>query len=591
MKMIGLWQKKVLPWVQRTGESWLPPESLGLLIEGDRVALTNEQLSDVKQRLEQALTNGGDNVDIGGHTVKATDDVLDAVNTLIHESQKKEGDSSDGVSKEPKSSQRNVLLIHDNLDGIDYEVSRRSHRASAPEVPALLKTQLKRHQKDGLRWLQDHWIRGSPGSLLADDMGLGKTLQVLAFLAWIREEIAAGMTPRKPILIVAPIGLLRNWEAEHALHMLKPGLGDLLTVYGQGVRRLRKSSQGELESGHSVLDREQLIRADWILTSYETLRDYQISFGLIPFSIAVFDEAQKIKTPGTLTTEAAKAINADFTVTMTGTPVENRLADLWCIADTSHPGILGDLKTFSQQYEREVTAGTLQVLKEKIWQSNIPDSKPALMLRRMKEDSLDALPNKHSHSLVRSMPTVQAEAYSQVVREALGAKDTMILEVLHRLRSISLHPFINQESSACSDDAYINASARLAASIEILDSIHKKGEKALIFLESLDMQNSRELPLILKNRYKLETLPLVINGTVAAPERQKRVERFQAGVGFDVMILSPRAGGVGLILTAANHVIHLSRWWNPAVEDQSTDRVTALGRTGMCMCITHFCSS
>jgi SNF2 family DNA or RNA helicase len=381
------------------------------------------------------------------------------------------------------------------------------------------------------------------------------------------------------MLIVAPIGLLRNWEAEHVMHMLQPGLGEVLVAYGPGIRRLKKSTLGELESGQSVLDRDQLQRADWILTSYETLRDYQISFGLIPFSVAVFDEAQKIKTPGTLMTEAAKAVNADFTITMTGTPVENRLADLWCIVDTSQPGVLGDLKSFSQNYEKNATAEALQELKNKIWHTSATETKPGLMLRRMKEDSLDALPNKYLHPIEQRMPEVQASAYAEVVQQALGAKEAMILEILHRLRSISLHPFINQASESCSDDAYIQASARLAAAITILDQIHAKGEKALIFLESLDMQNSKELPLIIKNRYRLPSIPLVINGTVAAPERQKRVERFQAGIGFDVMILSPRAGGVGLTLTAANHVIHLSRWWNPAVEDQSTDRVYRIGQT------------
>ncbi|MCE1181325.1 MAG: SWF/SNF helicase family protein [Rhodocyclales bacterium] len=166
-----------------------------------------------------------------------------------------------------------------------------------------------------------------------------------------------------------------------------------------------------------------------------------------------------------------------------------------------------------------------------------------------------------------------------VISRAQSDEEVIILETLHHLRSISLHPFITDQSGALSDEQYIASSARLSATIEILDEVKQKGEKALVFLESLDMQGSSELPLILKTRYQMQQLPLVINGSIAAVERQKRVERFQQGEGFDVMILSPRAGGVGLTLTAANHVIHLSRWWNPAVEDQATDRIYRIGQT------------
>ncbi len=580
VKEIGLWQKKVLPWVQRTGESWLPPEHLGLMVDNKRVEIDRSQLASLKALVEQRLQEGGGKVEIGTERVDASPELLMSIEALIHEAtprpDAKNADDEDDQVEKPS---RQVLLIHDNLDGIDYQVSKRAHRATALDTPALLKTPLKQHQREGLRWLQSHWIQGSPGALLADDMGLGKTLLVLAFLAWMKEEIAAGMTPKKPILVVAPVGLLKNWEAEHNLHMLQPGIGEMIPVYGQRLKQLKRSNVSELESGQSVLNREQLQQADWVLTSYETLRDYQISFGLIPFSVVVFDEAQKIKTPGTLMTEAAKAVNADFTVTMTGTPVENRLADLWCIVDTAQPGVLGDLKSFSNKYEKDPSQETVHALKDKLWHSVGANERPGLMLRRMKEEALDALPEKHLHPIEREMPPIQAEAYAKAISRAQSDEEVIILETLHHLRSISLHPFITDQSGALSDEQYIASSARLSATIEILDEVKRKGEKALIFLESLDMQGSSELPLILKTRYQMQQLPLVINGSIAAVERQKRVERFQRGEGFDVMILSPRAGGVGLTLTAANHVIHLSRWWNPAVEDQATDRIYRIGQT------------
>ena len=576
---IGLWQKKILPWVQRKGEAWLPPERLGLMIAGERVEIPQEKVAKLVEQVDQTLKSGGGDVSIEGRKVPASEDLLGALKALGDEIAPPDKQPRESSPGERESGPRKVLVIRDNFENLDYSGRARKHRSGSPDLPASLNTRFKEHQKTGLRWLQDHWIQGSPGALLADDMGLGKTLQVLAFAAWVREEMAAGMTPRRPILIVAPIGLLRNWEAEHKRHMIAPGLGNLVAAYDTGIRGLRRHNANELKTGQSVLDRDALQRADWVLTSYEALRDYQLSFGLIPFALAVFDEAQKIKTPGTLTTEAAKAVNAEFTIAMTGTPVENRLADLWCVVDTAQPGVLGDLKTFSRVYESEPTQEVLTGLKDKIWHSTDASAKPGLMLRRMKEDSLDALPRKYVHVVERPMPAAQANAYTDAIRRGRGAQGSAILGVLQGLRGVSLHPYLRQSTAVGSDAEWIAASARVAATMEILDGIHAKGEKALIFLESLDLQDARELPLVLKTRYRLANPPLVINGTVAAIERQKRVDRFQAESGFDVLILSPRAGGVGLTLTAANHVIHLSRWWNPAVEDQSTDRVFRIGQT------------
>ncbi len=578
---IGLWQKKILPWVQRKGEAWLPPEALGLMIGGERVEIPQEKLAPLAKEIESLLKTGGGEVAIEALKVPVSEDLLGAVNTLVGEAapDPEPRETTGKPAEAPVSKARNVLLIKDNFENIDYAGPQREHRLGAHELPVCLKTRLKDHQNVGLRWLQDHWIQGSPGALLADDMGLGKTLQVLAFAAWLREEMAVGMTPHRPILVVAPVGLLRNWETEHERHLIAPGLGNLVAAYDVGLRRLRRSAINELRSGQSALDREALQSADWILTSYESLRDYQFSFGLIQFAMVVFDEAQKIKTPGTLSTEAAKAVRAEFSIAMTGTPVENRLADMWCLIDTAQPGVLGDLKSFSKVYESQPSEETLQGLKARIWHGPGGTDKCGLMLRRMKEDSLDALPKKHVHLVQRVMPPLQANAYSSAVRQGKGAEGAAILKVLHGLRSVSLHPVLRQSENMGSDEDWINCSARLAATVEILDGVRSKGEKALIFLESLDMQDARELPLVLQKRFRLAAPPLVINGTVAAPERQKRVERFQREEGFGIMILSPRAGGVGITLTAANHVIHLSRWWNPAVEDQSTDRVYRIGQT------------
>ena len=181
------------------------------------------------------------------------------------------------------------------------------------------------------------------------------------------------------------------------------------------------------------------------------------------------------------------------------------------------------------------------------------------------------------HELAVPMPSRQLEAYHRVLSLKEHVKKYSTLEMIQSLRQVSLHPVL-YESSFNDEPLQIEDSSRFIALLRILDEISKKDEKVLIFLESLDLQSSNQLPLLLQRRYGLQRLPMVINGQVKTEERQRQVNLFQKENGFDVMILSPKAGGVGLTLTAANHVVHLSRWWNPAVEDQATDRAHRIGQ-------------
>jgi SNF2 family DNA or RNA helicase len=202
---------------------------------------------------------------------------------------------------------------------------------------------------------------------------------------------------------------------------------------------------------------------------------------------------------------------------------------------------------------------------------------PAPMLRRMKADELVGLPEKKIHVRKRQMPDEQARIYADIVSRAKEPDSGPMLETLHLLRGVSLHPIWPPAGEIEDQKSFINQSARLTETFLILDEIAAQKEKALIFLESLDLQE--HLSLMIKTRYGLKRRPMQINGEVGGEKRQALVDQFQAQRGsFDVMILSPRAGGVGLTLTSANHVIHLSRWWNPAVEDQCTDRVYRIGQ-------------
>ena len=382
---------------------------------------------------------------------------------------------------------------------------------------------------------------------------------------------------KRPILIVAPVGLLKNWEAEHNMHLASPGLGAAIYAYGDHLKLLKSGSH---RSGTAKLDATALAEADWILTNYETISDYQLSFGAVKLACVVFDEAQKIKTPSARMTHAAKGLNTEFVLAMTGTPVENRLADLWCIADTVQPMALGNLKDFSQKYETEDAQELVQQLRNLIWQeesaikgSNQP---PQLMLRRLKTEKLDGLPKKYEHFVRQNMPIDQNQAYRHALamKQVKGPQGT--LGMIQALRSLSLHPDLYMPSEGDFDPT---KSARFQVTLKILDDCYTNGEKALIFLESLELQSSGQFPLFLQRRYGLPHLPLVINGDVKTSIRQNRVDEFQQRSGFDIMLLSPKAGGVGITLTAANHVIHLSRWWNPAVEDQCSDRAYRIGQT------------
>ncbi len=572
---VGLWETPVIPWVQCEGEQWLP-EKFGLTIGTKTLFLDKPDVKELQDQVQAAIAQGKAALDWKGEMLPASQGTLDALAALVAEV------GPTDLGRPPTSERKRrplVLIINDNFEQVNAR-SRLSPRLglSLTARPPCLKTRtLHPHQEEGIKWLQRAWQEGQTGVLLADDMGLGKTLQALVFLGWLRQGMDEKRLKTGPLLVVGPTGLLKNWEQEHEHHLHAPGLGECCRAYGTQLRRWRGAAGREIELGRSNLDTTQMQEAAWVLTTYETLRDYQHSFASIKFAAIVFDEMQKIKTPGTVMTQAAKAMNGDFIIGLTGTPIENRLADLWCIIDTLAPGYLGDLKTFSRTYEKDGAEAALSRLKELLEQPR-QDLAP-VMLRRMKEDKLPGLPEKTEHTKTHDMPQAQGDAYSEVITQAQGGPGrSKMLEVLHRMKSISLHPFHPSHAGA---KGYFSESARFVLLFKILDEIRASGEKALVFVEAVEMQ--APLAGFIKQKYALARQPMIINGQVSGPKRQERVNSFQSDrpecAGFDLMILSPRAGGVGLTLTAANHVIHLSRWWNPAVEDQCTDRIFRIGQT------------
>ena len=461
------------------------------------------------------------------------------------------------------------------------------------------------HQQEGLAWAQQLLQKKYPGGLLADDMGLGKTLQVLCFLEWHHTKFRQQESQQKPYLIVAPIALLENWGAEYP-KFFDNGALDFITLYGnelrnykidlsetnkiqipeiEGVERLK-----ELRKKRGALDVKRIQKADVVLTTYETVRDFQLDLGLIPWAAVVIDEAQRIKTPGTLVTNALKALNADFRIAMTGTPVENSLMDLWCITDFVAPGLLDSAKNFNTEFCRplEKPETDIRTLGEQIRKRIGVHLK-----RRLKTEILDDLPNKHFHveDCQQKMPHTQVDRYQAALQSTKDSVTTgpqqrkRILEVLHQLRDISDHPLLSDSNwEQLTITELIEQSAKLIVTVKSLEDIQSTDEKVILFADRRKTQHL--LARVIKEQFKIENVSIVNGDTPGNKQRegsmkmsrQQAVNRFQDTPGFNAIIMSPLSAGVGLNITEANHVIHYSRWWNPAKEDQASDRVYRIGQ-------------
>jgi SNF2 family DNA or RNA helicase len=268
------------------------------------------------------------------------------------------------------------------------------------------------------------------------------------------------------------------------------------------------------------------------------------------------------------------AMNADFRIGLTGTPIENAAIDLWTIMDILAPGSLGSAADFRGRYS-DPGEDNMVELHERVFLAQ--GGAPPLALRRMKDDVARDLPSKTRRLHPRLMPAGQAEEYDNARRKLAEGGAGAALKMLHHIRSVSVHPGGEERRD---DTDFIHASGRMAATFDILDRLHANGERALIFIEHRALQY--RVAEILRQRYRLPRVE-IINGDTPIQRRQRIVNAFQenlgAGARFDVLVLGPKAAGTGLTLTAATHVIHLSRWWNPAVEEQCNDRVHRIGQT------------
>lgn len=587
VREIGLWSPPIIPFLKKDSSNWFPDSEMVLKIGDEELQIEIGKLIDFADEVENKVRNGVPTIEIEGKKINAIDllGIIDSVKAFMAENNNMSGHSEPSEAGDQNTDQninneKLALNVFRNLEEQEFIYAERFSRDTVNYAIDNLKNKPLAHQADAIKILQNHWQSGSPGMLMADDMGLGKTFQTLAFLIWVKKLMKADFWPDRPILLVAPTGLIQNWLDEISHHLEENSLGNVYNATRNGLAALKLQvgvdRNIESKTGFPILDLEKIQTTDVVITTYENIRDFQFSFAKIHWSVLVFDEMQKIKNPKTRMTDAAKALKADFILGLTGTPVENKLLELWCLIDTIKPCYLGSLRQFVQEYEADtkINESRLMALNTKLTESK--EGTP-LMLRRLKSDHLKGLPEKKLFSLEQEMGQKQANEYSTAINLVKSCKGNTggALMALHRIKAVSLHPDMLSENF-CDSGAFVLDSARLVQTFKMLDKICQEEEKALIFCESRQMQGI--LAEILFTRYSMNHLPIIINGEVLGINRKKKVDIFQSRSGFDVMILSPKAGGVGLTLTAANHVIHLTRWWNPAVEDQCTDRVFRIGQ-------------
>ena len=454
------------------------------------------------------------------------------------------------------NSKKKTLLIAENLDVEEYkEIDTINKKKHIIEVPKGLKDgiSLFEYQKECLGKLQELYLSSNVnGFLLCDDMGLGKTLQLLAFLGWLKQRNEV-----TPSLIVAPTSLLNNWDS-------KPD--------GE-IQKFFKDNYFTTDRIVGTIDEkrvEEIKRKDIVFITYESLRINNIALGKVNWKVMICDEAQKIKSPRTLVTVAAKAQNADFKIICSATPIENSLEDLWTLVDYSKPGLLGSLKEFKQEYILKgdsLKTEELQDLNDRLY-SKIED----FYIIREKDILPKALPNK-SIKLYKVKPTEKEIDVLEKIKETEEHTLSAIQKMLGVCSHVDAFSEIIVNKSNISD--IIKKSSKLMAVKDILEKIKSKNEKVIIFTRLKKVQ--KILHLAISEWFGLECY--IVNGEDSNLNRRtEKINEFRNSNGFNVIILSPEVAGFGITITEANHVIHYTRLWNPAKEDQATDRVYRIGQ-------------
>ncbi|MGE5451875.1 MAG: SNF2-related protein [Acidobacteriota bacterium] len=534
--------------------------------------------------------------------------LADSFKSMLEAQDRVKGEGS-GRTPERKSPAE-TLLVKTNFHSIEYLEQARATLnmpdGMEPKLPRCLRPgiELKKHQRYGIAWFQN-LVSKAPtacrGALLADDMGLGKTLQLLTLLARHYELWPSSA----PSLILAPKSLLDNW-ANEARKFFDPSFPEVLVLFDEALkaRKQPRSLIDEQLRERGIVD---LLMPNWVggakvvISTYEVLTSYEFSLAKQPFAFLIADEAQRIKTPGTMVTLAAKKLKADFRIACTGTPVENSLADLWCLFDLVQPGLLGSLEEFGKTYRRPIECDTedqVQAL-QRLQKLIAPQT-----LRRTKADIAGDLPKKlfgykkaglaavhfkdklgDEEMLEICLSEHQRILYKgglnklqDAAKEVNGRKRAKLsFGALHLMKAVCAEPYCLPGTKFLPDrfglETHLSNSPKMAWLLERLREVQARGEKAIVFTELREAQLA--LFYFLKETFRLK--PFIINGDSSG--RQTYIDKFSEKQGFDVIILSTLAAGAGLNVTAANHVFHFTRAWNPSKEAQATDRAYRIGQS------------
>jgi SNF2 family DNA or RNA helicase/uncharacterized Zn finger protein len=442
---------------------------------------------------------------------------------------------------------------------LDSEVKEMIHELTTVEetsLPQNVNAQMRAYQHRGFSWIYRNAQIGF-GSVLADDMGLGKTLQVICSILKFKEE---GCLDKKKALVVAPTGLLTNWMAE--IQKFTPTLK--ACIYHGPKRNLSDTDDFDL-----------------VITSYGILRSDADKLNKKAWYTMVIDEAQNIKNIQTAQTKAVKSIKAENYIAMSGTPVENRMSELWSIMDYSNRGLLGSAKDFAGSFGNPIERTNDKTVAEKLKKVTAP-----FLMRRLKTDKsiITDLPDKVEIDSFASLSKEQAGLYEKTLENAMNAikhitstdskslfkRQGLVLQMILALKQICNHPaqFLKDGHT---DPAL---SGKTGLLFDKIDSIIESNEKVLIFTQFTEM--GKLLEAYIEERYGEK--PMYYHGGSSLKQRKDMVERFQTNHANRIFLLSLKAAGTGLNLTAANHVIHYDLWWNPAVENQATDRAYRIGQ-------------
>jgi SNF2 family DNA or RNA helicase len=441
------------------------------------------------------------------------------------------------------------FLPAETCDRIERRAAELQTRVTPP-VPAEIQADMRPYQRDGFHFLC-YLATNNFGGILADDMGLGKTLQALAWLAWLRQEATAGKTSDAtlPSLVVCPKSVADNWHAE-AIKFF-PGL------------KVRVWSARELKSFAGMLS-----SADLHVLNYSQLRLVGEDLARERFHAVILDEGQYIKNPSSITAQIARQLRAGHRLVLSGTPIENRLLDLWSLMSFAMPGALGSRAEFGRLYDGKGDPFARQRLAARVRPFLIRRTKTQVardLPDRMEEDLFCELEGEQKTLYRAELKRAQAMLLGVQTAAALNQQRFNFLTSLLRLRQICCHPRLVKPDSKA-------ASAKIEALVDTLEPLIKEGEKVLVFSQFVGLLD------ILRDELKKRDWPhWYLAG--ATENRGDLVQEFQTAEGAGVFLISLKAGGFGLNLTAANSVVLFDPWWNPAVENQAIDRTHRIGQT------------